>query len=183
MHTHLVLYASHDGQTEKIAMAIGRYMEDSGLSVTVRNIEDDDAMDLHGYASILMGVPIRYGKHLKVAREFIANYAGQLNVVPSGFFSVNLTARKPEKQDPETNRYMQKFLATSPWQPVYKGVLAGALQYTRYRWYDRMMIRLIMHITGGSTDTSTNIEYTDWGKVKTFAEGYTDYLNKSLPSC
>jgi menaquinone-dependent protoporphyrinogen oxidase len=32
-------------------------------------------------------------------------------------------------------------------------VFAGALRYPRYRWYDRFMIRLIMKMTGGETDT------------------------------
>jgi menaquinone-dependent protoporphyrinogen IX oxidase len=41
-------------------------------------------------------------------------------------------------------------------------VFAGALRYPRYRWYDRFMIRLIMKMTGGETDTSKEVVYTDW---------------------
>ncbi len=32
------------------------------------------------------------------------------------------------------------------------------------------MIQLIMKITGGETDSTKEIEYTDWGKVKAFVE-------------
>ena len=180
MQKHLILYASHDGQTRKIAEAISRYMEDAGFSVQLMNLEECDELSLESYASVLLGAPIRYGSHLKSARDFIATHAGLLNAMPSGFFSVNLTARKPEKRNPDTNRYMQKFLRQSPWKPHYMGVLAGALLYTTYRWYDRMMIRFIMKLTGGSTDTSKDIEYTDWGCVKNFADGYKDYLTKAL---
>ena len=180
MQSHLILYSSHDGQTRKIAEAISRYMRGAGFSVDLHNLEECKKLPLEHYASVLIGAPIRYGSHLKSARDFIANHAELLNAMPSGFFSVNLTARKPEKRNPQTNRYMQKFLRQSPWQPHYRGVLAGALLYTKYRWYDRMMIRLIMKITGGSTDTSKDIEYTDWDCVKSFADGYTDYLNKAL---
>ncbi|WP_368073587.1 flavodoxin domain-containing protein, partial [Vibrio cholerae] len=46
----------------------------------------------------------------------------------------------------------QTFLKKSPWQPERIAVFAGALYYPRYRWFDKMMIRLIMTLTGGETD-------------------------------
>ena len=49
-------------------------------------------------------------------------------------------------------------------------MFAGALLYPRYKWIDRVMIQLIMKITGGETDATKEIEYTNWGKVKAFAE-------------
>ena len=48
-------------------------------------------------------------------------------------------------------------------------VFAGALRYPRYRWYDRFMIRLIMKMTGGETDTRKEVVYTDWQQVAHFA--------------
>ena len=45
-------------------------------------------------------------------------------------------------------------------------MFAGALLYPRYKWIDRVMIQLIMKITGGETDTTKEIEYTDWGNLK-----------------
>ena len=40
------------------------------------------------------------------------------------------------------------------------------------------MIHLIMKITNGETDTTKEIEYTDWEKVKAFAESLNS-LNKT----
>jgi menaquinone-dependent protoporphyrinogen oxidase len=45
-------------------------------------------------------------------------------------------------------------------------VFAGALRYPRYRWYDRFMIRLIMKMTGGETDTRKEVVYTDWRRCQ-----------------
>ena len=78
-------------------------------------------------------------------------------------------ARKPEKRTPQTNSYTRKFLLNSPWQPDLCAVFAGALRYPRYRWYDRFMIRLIMKMTGGETDTRKEVVYTDWTQVSSFA--------------
>jgi menaquinone-dependent protoporphyrinogen oxidase len=48
-------------------------------------------------------------------------------------------------------------------------VFAGKLDYPRYRWFDRQMIRLIMALTGGPTDPTTVVDYTDWAAVDGFA--------------
>jgi menaquinone-dependent protoporphyrinogen oxidase len=47
--------------------------------------------------------------------------------------------------------------------------IAGRLDYRRYGWRDRQIIRFIMWMTGGPTDPETNIEYTSWPAVDEFA--------------
>ncbi|QSA18965.1 menaquinone-dependent protoporphyrinogen IX dehydrogenase, partial [Vibrio furnissii] len=73
------------------------------------------------------------------------------------------------KDTPEGSVYIQTFLKKSPWQPALIGVFAGALYYPRYRFFDKMMIRFIMSMTGGETDTTKEVEYTNWEKVSQFA--------------
>ncbi|MNG25576.1 Protoporphyrinogen IX dehydrogenase [menaquinone] [compost metagenome] len=51
-------------------------------------------------------------------------------------------------------------------------MFAGALRYSRYNWWQTRIIQLIMMITGGSTDTSQDIEFTDWEKVRAFAREF-----------
>ena len=89
--------------------------------------------------------------------------------MPSAFYSVNLVARKPEKRTPQTNSYARKFLMNSQWRPDRCAVIAGALRYPRYRWYDRFMIKLIMKMSGGETDTRKEVVYSDWEQVANFA--------------
>ncbi|MDH3433649.1 MAG: menaquinone-dependent protoporphyrinogen IX dehydrogenase, partial [Gammaproteobacteria bacterium] len=54
------------------------------------------------------------------------------------------------------------------WQPQNLAVFAGKIDYPRYGFIDRQMIRLIMWITKGPTDPTTTIEFTDWSKVEDF---------------
>jgi menaquinone-dependent protoporphyrinogen oxidase len=77
-------------------------------------------------------------------------------------------ARKPEKNTPETNPYMRKFLAASAWRPKTLAVFAGRIDYKRYGFWDRQVIRFIMWLTKGPTDPDTDVEFTDWGKVEAF---------------
>lgn len=94
------------------------------------------------------------------------------------FYSVNLVARKPEKRTPQTNSYARKFLMSSQWRPDRCAVIAGALRYPRYRWYDRFMIKLIMKMSGGETDTRKEVVYTDWEQVANFAREIAHLTDK-----
>ena len=93
-----------------------------------------------------------------------------LNQKKSAFFSVNLTARKDNRNTPETNVYPRKLLTRIQWQPDLVEVMAGALLYPRYTFFDRFMIRFIMTMTKGDADTRKEYEYTDWRKVSLFAQ-------------
>lgn len=162
----LVLYSSHDGQTKAIASVIAQRI---GENCDVISLEGDLQWDPALYHSVLIGASVRYGHFSKALVQFTERYANQLNKIPSAFFSVNLTARKPDKCTPETNVYTRKFLSSTPWNPTLSVVFAGALRYPRYSWLDRVMIRFIMQLTGGETDTTKEVEYTDWMKVEQFA--------------
>ena len=81
-----------------------------------------------------------------------------------------MVARKPEKNTPETNPYLQKFLRQITWKPKRLAVFAGKIEYQKYNFLDRLMIRLIMWMTKGPTDPETNIEFTDWNQVDDFGQ-------------
>ena len=90
----------------------------------------------------------------------------------AAFISVNLVARKPQKNTPETNLYTRKWLLQSPWTPRQVIVVAGALRYSQYNWWQKRIIQLIMWMTGGSTDTKQDVEFTNWSDVQKFAEQF-----------
>ena len=79
-------------------------------------------------------------------------------------------ARKPEKNTPDTNPYMQKFLELSKWSPKNLSVFAGKIDYPQYKFVDKQMIRFIMWMTKGPTDINGTFEFTDWEKVESFAK-------------
>lgn len=85
------------------------------------------------------------------------------------FFSVSLVARKHDKCRPGNNPYLQKFLKQIVWKPKEQAVFAGKLDYPSYRFFDRLLIRLIMCVTKGPTDPLAVIEFTDWPQVELFA--------------
>ena len=163
----LILYSSHDGQTQKIAEFIAARLTGE---VQVQALSAHS--DLTHFDRVLIGASIRYGHFNKQLDQFVQQNERALSQKTAAFFGVNLTARKAGKDSPETNAYVRKFLQRINWQPDLSGVFAGALLYPRYKFFDRIMIQLIMRLTGGETDPSKEIEYTDWQKVAQFAADF-----------
>ena len=171
MPSILLLYSGVYGHTRKISERMRARMQALGADVELQPLNPADG-DPAKYDAILIGASIRNGKHNPAVLDFIAQNKALLDEKPSGFFSVNLVARKPHKNTPETNPYTKAFVAKSPWQPKLLGVFGGDLDYQRYSAFDRNVIRFIMWMTKGPTDPRTKDEYTDWDEVDRFAERF-----------
>ena len=164
----LIIYSSTDGQTEKICRRLQHVIEGEGQRVMLCSITDCSRLDLRSFDKIVIGASIRYGRHSPQVSAFIDRNKTLLDSKPNAFFSVNVVARKAEKRRPEDNPYLQKFLKRIAWQPRQLAVFAGKIDYPRYRFLDRLMIRMIMWITKGPTDPRAVIEFTDWMQVEEF---------------
>ncbi|PMN94048.1 menaquinone-dependent protoporphyrinogen IX dehydrogenase [Enterovibrio norvegicus] len=171
MKKALLLHSSREGQTIKILRYIEKELVDTHQCELVDLHETPD-IDFTPYDKVMIGASIRYGHLNKKLYKFIDRHLSELDKVKTAFFCVNLTARKPEKDTPETSVYMKKFLTLSPWQPKLLDVFAGALYYPRYKFFDRVMIQFIMKMTGGETDPTKEIEYTNWARVKLLSERF-----------
>lgn len=162
----LIIFSSVHGQTRKITNQLAQQLKELGNSVVIADIKAVPAME--SFDKIVIGASIRHGKHNPALYEFIQKHQKILTQKVSGFFSVSLVARKPEKNTPETNPYMQAFLSKTTWRPTLLQVFGGNLNYQGYNAFDRNIISFIMWLTKGPTDPVTNVEYTDWQKVNDF---------------
>lgn len=165
----LILYSTVDGHTREISRRVQRTLTEQGHEVTVEPISDADVLPLQSFDKIIVGASIRYGKHRPEVYAFVKQHAQLLNSRPDAFFSVNVVARKPGKDQPGSNPYLRRFLKQIAWQPHDVAVFAGKIDYPRYTRWDRLMIRLIMWITNGPTDPTAVVEFTDWQRVEAFA--------------
>lgn len=166
----LILYSTTDGHTGKICRRLRERLQGLGHQVTLHDFADGAPGPADGYEKIVIGASIRYGKHQPIVAEFIRRERALLDGKRTAFFTVNIVARKPARNRPETNPYLKKFLKQTRWRPEKLAVFAGRLEYPRYDFIDRTMIRFIMLITGGPTARDTVIEYTDWDNVDSFAD-------------
>ena len=164
----LIIYSSTDGQTKKICEKILDHLKNKILFDLV---SVDKALDLNfeNYEKIVIGASIRYGKYNSKIFKLINKNLNILENKQSSFFSVNVVARKQEKNTAETNPYIKKFYLSSRWKPKTIEVFAGKVDYPNYNFINKIIIKFIMYVTKGPTDTSQSYEFTNWNKVKQFA--------------
>ena len=168
MKNSLIIYSSTDGHTKKICeyilLIIKQKYNTKLISITSVQCETLEKYDL-----IIIGASIRYGKHKPEIYDFIEKHKLILNSKITAFFSVNVVARKRDKNNIDNNPYIQKFLSLTSWRPNHLEVFAGKIVYSKYKFIDKMMILLIMWLTNGPTDISMTHEFTDWSKIKNFS--------------
>ena len=168
MASILILYSTVDGHTRKICERLREVAERDAHQVAVVPLGDTPVEELASFDKIVIGASIRYGKHRPQVGEFINRNREILESRPSAFFTVNAVARKPEKSTPETNPYLRKFLKRINWKPPVLGVFAGMIDYSKYGFVDKTMIRFIMWMTKGPTALDAVAEFTDWNRVEEF---------------
>ena len=173
-----VFYASHFGHTETIALALAGRISLTGIAARARNLARDWPSDeeiLSPDACVLIS-SIRYGGHLAPARRLLKRLAPLTPRKPLVLLSVSLSARKKNRRSYADNPYLRKWIRNSRAHPLLAEGIAGKLEYPRYNLFDRTMIRLIMTITGGPTDGTSVIDYTDWDRLAALAVEIGDLL-------
>ena len=173
----LIVFASYDGQTARIAERIGARLRGAGHNVTLRPAEALEVLwELDTHDAILVGGAVRFGKHAPRLVELVRDHVQDLERRPSAFFSVCKSAGGPGARPEAAQRYVDQFIARTGWKPRIARSFAGALRYTRYNFFVRSMIRLIMTVVGGDTDASRDYEYTDWDAVDAFADEFAGLI-------
>jgi menaquinone-dependent protoporphyrinogen oxidase len=171
-----LFYATRDGQSRRIAERIAERLAEQEIETRAKDLgvmQPSQSM-LESADLVVIVAAIRYGKILPEARDFLAAYQ-KLNVKPKlVFLVVNLTSRKPGKETPEGSVYIRKAIKQYELAPAYARAIPGRLDYQRYTWRDRQLIRFIMFLTGGPTDPKTSIEYTPWDVVDGIAHTIAD---------
>lgn len=164
----LIVYSTTDGHTLEICRRLQQVIEQQAHSVKLVSLDDEPHVNLTPFDKVVVGASIRYGKHKPEVYEFINKNKPKLESRPNAFFSVNAVARKPDKSRPDTNPYLSKFLRQITWKPGKLAVFAGKIDYRKYSFWDRLIIRFIMWITKGPTDPDKVYEFTNWEVVEEF---------------
>jgi menaquinone-dependent protoporphyrinogen oxidase len=156
-----LFYATRDGQSRRIAERIATRLAESGISAPPVDLASAAPanLDLSQARLVAIVAAVRYGRHLPEAHRFFDVYRSLPAPPPLGLVSVNLTARKPGKDTAAGNPYLRKLISRYGLRPAVAVAIGGRLDYARYRWWDRQIIRFIMMLTGGPTDPTACVDY------------------------
>ena len=179
MPRDLILYATIEGQTGRIAERMAATLRNHGHIVESHSADAVPAsLDWAAFDGIIIGAAIHYGHHPSYLRTLVRRHRDALAARPSAFFSVSLSGGGPGAKPEAARRYLDKFLRQTDWHPEQAASFAGALQFSKYGAFKRMLMIVFVGLAGGDTDTSRDYEYTDWDEVGRFAEAFAQRLSR-----
>jgi menaquinone-dependent protoporphyrinogen oxidase len=178
----LVLYASTHGHTAKIAARIAAALEDDGASVDLHQLHGNKSQPApQDYDAVILGGSIHAGHHQRALVKWAGRHHTVLDLNPSAFFSVSLTAADDaEEARAATRGYLDDFVEKTGWTPSRSATFAGALQYREYDIATRVLMRLLMQRMHHPTDASQDYDYTDWDAVERWAHELASTLTPAL---
>lgn len=167
----LAVYGTNYGQTAKVLQRMAAVLTGRGLTVTLTNVAEFAGTNLDAFDAFLIGASVMRGEHQRPVRDFIATHLARLNASPTAFVSVSGAAGSPLPENQrEARRYVEELLRHTGWRPSVSITVGGAMAYTKYGFWMRLLLKLISARKGGPTDTSRDHEMTDWNAVDRFAE-------------
>ena len=146
MASVLVAFASHDGQTRKIAERIATVLRARRHAVELLDLgrTAPRTLDLSRFQAVVIGSPIRAQGYLRPVLRFVRTHRAQLERLPTLFLSVGLAVlSKIGDGRAQTMRIVEKLVAETGWHPGRIELVAGALKYTRYNFLVRFLMRRI----------------------------------------
>jgi len=170
-HHIAIVYGTKYGQTTKIAERMKEVLTAAGHTVWIGCADalsgQFTALD---YDGVIIGGSVIAGHHQRYLERFVRVHRDALNGMPSAFFSVSGSAAGAKEQDQaNARRVLVAFLTKTGWHPGTTATIGGAMAFTKYGVFTRMLLKRISRRAGGPTDTSRDYELTDWDQVARFA--------------
>ena len=164
----LIVYASHYGQTRKIAIRIAEVLRQEHHEVVLADARATEPPPPEPYDVVVLGSRVEAGRHASEILAYIRMHREQLGTIPTAFFSVSMAAARPQA-GPDPDAYLEATFHDLGWTPMCSVAFAGGLPYRSYGWFIRFLMKRISRSAGNTTDTSRNHEMTDWDAVRRFA--------------
>ena len=174
MKSVLIVYGTTEGQTRKIAEYIAHNLEDRGVQLDlVDSATASAALTQPVYVAAIACGSVHQHKFQGALVHFLLENKAWLNGIPTAFVSVSLAAAmKDEQSSAELTEVVEAFYRDTGWTPAITHHVAGALRYSQYDYFKRLIMKLIAKHQGGDTDTTCDHEYTDWSDLGRFVDEF-----------
>lgn len=183
----LILYATREGHTRHIAEHICDMLTAQQCVCKVGDAAQmPEGFSLASYSAAIVCASLHMLKYEREMVRFVKSRLVDLQSIPAVFVSVSLAERTVEDETAPAEkraearagiqRTIDEFLAETGWRPSRVVAVAGALQYSKYDFVTRFIMKRISKAEGGPVDTSHDYEFTDWVKLDAFVEKFVSEI-------
>ena len=171
-----IVYSSRHGHVRAIAERLAEVAAVRHVGCSVVDVRFADDAFATCDAAIVAG-SVHFGRYARPLRRFVQRNLAWLSAHPSAFLSVSGSAASLEGI-PKASQYIDDFVRGTGWEPDMTLSAAGAVLYTKYDPFTRLMMKFASRTAGRETDTSRDVVYTDWIAVDEFVHQFIDTLER-----
>jgi menaquinone-dependent protoporphyrinogen oxidase len=176
----LVIFGTTYGQTANVALAVEGRLRFRGHHVAVADaaLAQPSPAD---FDAVVVAASVHAGRYQPEIVEWVTAHVTALNRMPTAFVSVCLGVvwHKP-RIDRELQAVMDAFLKTTGWCPATRGMVAGAVHYTRYNAVVRWFMHQVMRRK--APDAALDYEFTNWELLGRLADRFNTTIHECPPA-
>lgn len=173
----LIVYATSEGQTQKIAERTATLVRERGHQVDLRDsAAPASGADLETFNAFIVAASVHQKQHQESIMDFVVAHRKFLDTKPSAFISVSLAAVLEEGRA-EAQSYVDHFALATGWHPFMTLLLGGALRLTEYDYFQEQIVKFIVMKRSAPASAERDYEFTDWNALASFVD---DFLKRGV---
>lgn len=174
----LIVYASTEGQTRKIARVMFDWLAAAGHSVELLAADEADALDPGAFDAAIVAGSVHAGRYQAALAGYVREAGPRLSAMPSMFVSVSLTAAFDVAEDwVKLKDQVVAFLEETGWTPGRVEHVAGAFRFSEYDFFKAWAMRWIASDKDKSVRPGEDKEYTDWAALEAALRDWTSTIS------
>lgn len=171
--TILILYATTEGQTRKIARRAAAHLTMRGKSVETMHVAEAEGTDLTDYEAVILGASVHAGRYQTEFLDFVKAQKETLEKVRHAFLSVSLSAASTDPEDVEgIASVVTGMTRETGWTPAEVLHIAGAFRFSQYDFLKSWAMRWIAAKKDPDADRKGDTEYTNWQELYDFLDRF-----------
>jgi len=169
----LFVFGTSTGHTARVAQEVAGELRHLGHTLDLVDVGEDKPISFDAVDAVILAGSVRMGRFQRKLVAFAHDNRDAIARLPNAFLAVSLAAaRASDPSRREVAKTLARFEMMTHWTPDKTMPVAGALFYTRYGFFTKLVMRLISRMVGGDTEPSRDYDYTDWNALAEFASRF-----------
>lgn len=161
----MIIHASIEGQTARIARYVRDLLEEEGPQVQMVDTERDPSKaSFSGVDQVVLAAPVHERRYPAGFEAFVAARLSDFEAPQTVMLAVSLAAAFPEKMD-DARDFQMEFEMRTGFTPDEVHYVAGALRPSSYGYFENQILRHVV-LQGAEIDPTTKREFTDWEAIR-----------------
>ena len=172
--TVLIVFATVEGQTAKIAHFISNVAKKSGFDTRLINTDQlPGQVKLDDVDRVVLLAPVHERRHPASFEAFIASFKDELVKRKALVLSVGLKAAFASGRE-EARDYLTEMLLRTSFEPDASALVAGAVRPDSYGYFEKEIVKHVV-LLGRKIDPRDGVrEFTDWDELTSIVKGFLD---------